>query len=57
MLVDNGTVLGKPTEEGESPVHEIDEALVCILSTAGHANPAGSWGAHPPRLNTLDDRQ
>ena len=24
--VDSGTVLGKPTEEGESPVHEIDVA-------------------------------
>ncbi len=29
---------------------------VSILSTARHANRAGSWGVHPPRLNTFDDR-
>ena len=40
---------------GESPVDE-DGAARLATSTAGHANPAGRWGVHPPRLNTLDDR-
>jgi hypothetical protein len=54
--IDSGTALERPTGEGESPVHEIDLKRVGILSTAGHANPVGSWGVHLPRLNTLDDR-
>ena len=48
--------LERPTEEGESPVDETEQELVGILSTAGHANPVGNWGAHLPRLNTLNDR-
>ena len=55
-MSDSGRVLEKPTEEGESPVHEIANKRVGILSTAGHANPVGSWGAHLPRLNTFVDR-
>ena len=52
----SGMVLERPTEEGESPVDETERKLVGILSTAGHANPVGIWGAHLPRLNTLNDR-
>jgi hypothetical protein len=55
-MTDSGTALERPTEEGESPVRGIGEELVGILSTAGHANPVGSWGDHLPRLNTLGDR-
>ena len=32
----------KPTKEGESPVCKNDLSSVRHLSTAGHANPAGS---------------
>ena len=42
--------------EGDSPVYETGETLAMFLSTAGHANPVGSWEAHLPRLNTLDNR-
>jgi hypothetical protein len=48
--------LGRPAREGESPVGEKDQRSGMSLSTAGHANPAGSRAAHGPRLNTLDDR-
>ena len=48
--------LGRPAREGESPVFVSDCDEVKGLSTAGHANPAGSRVAHDPRLNTLDDR-
>jgi hypothetical protein len=52
----SGMALERPTVEGESPVHGSGEVLDGILSTTGHANPVGSWEAHLPRLNTLDDR-
>jgi hypothetical protein len=48
--------VGKPAKEGKSPVSENQATLDGYLSTAGHANPAGSWGVHSPRLNTLGDR-
>ncbi len=48
--------LGRPAREGESPVLKRTADEVKSLSTAGHANPAGSRVAHDPRLNTLDDR-
>jgi hypothetical protein len=48
--------MGKPTKEGKSPVCENGMTPARYLSTAGHANPAGSWGVHSPRLNTLGDR-
>ena len=48
--------LESSTIEGDSPVCESGLTLVGFLSTAGHANPVGSWGVHSPRLNTLDDR-
>jgi hypothetical protein len=48
--------VGKPAREGDSPVDENAKVDSGILSTAGHANPVGSWGDHSPRLNTFDDR-
>ena len=48
--------LERPTEEGESPVFEKVRASSDSLSTTGHANPVGSRGVHPPRLNTFNDR-
>ena len=48
--------MGKPTKEGDSPVCENKLTSAGYLSTAGHANPAGIWGVHSPRLNTLGDR-
>ena len=38
------------------PYAKADLSPVGYLSTAGHANPVGSWGVHSPRLNTLGDR-
>ena len=46
---------GRP-EGVRVPYTKLKAMWVGILSTAGHANPAGSWGVRPPRLNTLDDR-
>eukprot|EP01025_Chloroclados_australasicus_P029051 TRINITY_DN2888_c0_g2_i1.p3 TRINITY_DN2888_c0_g2~~TRINITY_DN2888_c0_g2_i1.p3 ORF type:complete len:123 (-),score=8.68 TRINITY_DN2888_c0_g2_i1:106-474(-) len=57
QLFESGTALERPTEEGESPVGEIEQLLVGILSTTEHANSVGNWEVHLPRLNTLDDRQ
>eukprot|EP01023_Acetabularia_acetabulum_P043517 TRINITY_DN4347_c0_g1_i1.p4 TRINITY_DN4347_c0_g1~~TRINITY_DN4347_c0_g1_i1.p4 ORF type:complete len:123 (+),score=16.42 TRINITY_DN4347_c0_g1_i1:167-535(+) len=54
---ESGTALERSTEEGESPVGEIEWKLVGILSTTEHVNSVGNWEAHLPRLNTLDDRQ
>ena len=51
-----GRALGRPTGEGESPVRERSPAPAERLSTTGHANPVGSRGDQPPRLNTLSDR-
>ena len=48
--------LGRPAGEGESPVFERNLAPGSSLSTTGHANPVGSRGVHPPRLNTFNDR-
>lgn len=48
--------LGKPARAGESPVAMSRLCEAKYLSTAGHANPAGSRVVHDPRLNTLDDR-
>ena len=55
-LLGSRTLLESWAIEGDSPVNEIEQTLVEYLSTAGHANPAGSWEAHLPRLNTLGDR-
>ena len=49
-------VLKSLSIEGASPVGKSDQCLAEFLSTTGHANPVGSWGAHSPRLNTFDDR-
>ena len=48
--------LGRPARAGESPVVVSQLSAAKRLSTAGHANPAGSRVVHDPRLNTLDDR-
>ena len=53
---DSGTALERRTGEGESPVGEIWEGLVGILSITGHANLVRNWGDHSPRLNTFGDR-
>lgn len=39
----------RPTKEGDSPVCEIDEVLVSILSTTGHVEPCGKLGGPPPK--------
>ena len=52
----SGSLLERGTAEGDSPVREATNLKLAILSTTGHANPVGSRGVHPPRLNTLDDR-
>ena len=36
--------VGKPTEEGESPVRETRSYAVWILSTIGHVESAGNTG-------------
>ena len=36
--------VGKPTEEGESPVGETRGYVVCILSTIGHVESDGNTG-------------
>ena len=54
--VGKGNGLGRPARDGESPVPMRESCQALSLSTAGHANPAGSRVAHDPRLNTLDDR-
>ena len=48
-LEDNGTVLGKPAEEGESPVHEIQYRSGSIRSTTRHEKPCGKAGGPPPK--------
>ena len=46
---DSGTVLGKPAEEGESPVCEIRLFRDRIRSTARHEKPCGKAGGPPPK--------
>ena len=45
----SGTVLGKPAEEGESPVHEKGEWTGGIRSSAGHEEPCVKAGGPPPK--------
>jgi hypothetical protein len=55
-LFGSGTFLESWAIEGDSPVHEIEQTLAEYLSTAEHANSAGIWEVHLPRLNTFGDR-
>ena len=45
----SGTVLGKPAEEGESPVHEKVKGTGGIRSSAGHEEPCVKAGGPPPK--------
>jgi hypothetical protein len=49
-------VLERTTTDGESPVGDEPEDADCILSTTNPGEFVGSWGDHPPRLNTFSDR-
>ena len=55
-LFGSRTIQERLTIEGDSPVCETEQTSAKLLSTAGHANPAGSWEAHFPRLNTFGNR-
>ena len=55
-LFGSRTLLESQTIEGDSPVYETKQSLAEFLSTAGHANLAGSREVHLPRLNTFGDR-
>jgi len=49
--------LERAAKGGESPVGEDPTpARNAPRVPRGTGNPAGSWGDHPPRLNTLGDR-
>jgi hypothetical protein len=51
------TTLEGAAEGGESPVGEgCGLPAVRARVPRDTRNPVGSWGDHPPRLNTLDDR-
>ncbi len=45
-------VLGKPTEEGESPVSEIKRQIAESRVQRDTRNLVGTSGDHPVRLNT-----
>ena len=49
---DSGTVLGKPAEEGESPVREGGAGRAGSGVPRDTRNLVGRRGDHPPRLNT-----
>ena len=51
--------VGKPTEEGESPVRETKGYAVCILSTIGHVEPDGNTGgpSSKPKYSLVTDRE
>ena len=46
---DSGTVLERPTKEGESPVCEIQPAPDEFLSTMGHVLALGNLGGPPSK--------
>ena len=50
--------MGRPTEDGESPVCEKRFELVSIQSTAGHVKPGGKTGGPPskPKYYLMTDR-
>ena len=48
----NGTVLGKPAGEGESPVGETRDGSAGTRVPRDTGNPVGRSGDHPARLNT-----
>ena len=48
----NGTVLGKPAREGESPVHETRDDMAVSRVPRDTGNLVGISGDHPVRLNT-----
>ena len=45
----NGTVLGKPAVEGESPVRETCDAASGFQSTTRHEKPCRNMGGPPPK--------
>ena len=45
----SGTALGRPTEEGESPVCETRELPAVHLSTAGHEKSCRNLGGPPSK--------
>ena len=49
-------VLERTTGKGESPVEQVVHQLAAFLSTTNPGEFVGSWGDHPPRLNTRSDR-
>jgi hypothetical protein len=44
--------MGRPAEEGESPVTEMQSERAVSRVRADTWNPHGTRGAHPPSLNT-----
>ena len=53
---DRGTGLESPTEEGDSPVAEIEKERAGPRVPQDTRNPAGSREDHLPRLKTEGDR-
>ena len=51
----SGRIWEGPQERVIAPYTQQSREM-SILSTVRHANRAGSWEVHLPRLNTLDDR-
>ena len=51
--------MGRPTEDGESPVCEKRFELVSIQSTAGHVKPGGNAGgpSSKPKYYSVTDRE
>ena len=45
-------VLESTVREGNNPVDENWSEVAGTRVPRGTCNPVGSWGAHPPRLNT-----
>ena len=54
----NRTVLGKPTEEGESPVGEIQSSASSIQSISGHEESGEKTGgpSSKPKYYLMTDR-
>ena len=48
----NRSGLERPAKDGDSPVRVRLRPLVVSRVPRDTCNPAGSWGDHPPRLNT-----
>ena len=48
----NRRVLERTAKEGNSPVGENESEAAGTRVPRDTRNPVGSWGDHPPRLNT-----